>query len=138
MSYIDLFKHREVGNICGLPLYLALENIDGDEFKCKTGSVIIGGGGGEHPGMVIKDLDILFSTYNFYNDPDYDFINNGCPDYFNNLDYSTWSIKDIVQFHENCIRYGFDENDEDLNELEAWIQVQVFNEMKNDLFKKEN
>ena len=43
MSYIDLFKHKEVGNVCGLPLYLALENIDGNEFKCKNGSIIIGG-----------------------------------------------------------------------------------------------
>ena len=87
--------------------------------------------------MVIKDLDILFNTYSFYNDPGYNFIKDGCPDYFNNLDYSTWSIKDIVQFHNKCIEYGFDNKDEDLNEIEAWIHIQVFNEMKDDLFKKE-
>lgn len=54
MSHIDSFKHQLVGYFFGLPVYLPLEDIDGD-FECTTKQLLIGGGSGEHPALVIKN-----------------------------------------------------------------------------------
>ncbi|CAA7627868.1 conserved hypothetical protein [Candidatus Terasakiella magnetica] len=54
MSHIDSFRHAIVGEFIGLPVYLALEDIDGD-FRCPIHSLIIGGGSGEHPAIVVSD-----------------------------------------------------------------------------------
>lgn len=54
MSHIDSFRHAIVGEFIGLPVYLSLEDIDGD-FDCPAYSLIIGGGSGEHPAIVVSD-----------------------------------------------------------------------------------
>ncbi len=54
MSHIDSFKHEIVGLFGGLPVYHPLEDINGD-FKCSTKQLVIGGGSGEHPALVIEN-----------------------------------------------------------------------------------
>ena len=54
MSHIDSFKHQLVGSFGYISVYRALQDIDGD-FQCKAGCIILGGGSGEHPAMVLKD-----------------------------------------------------------------------------------
>ncbi len=54
MSHIDSFKHELVGLFGGLPLYHPLEKIDGD-FQADERQLILGGGSGEHPAMVIEN-----------------------------------------------------------------------------------
>ena len=60
MSYIDSYKHELIGLFGGLPVYHPLEDIPGSdnpeltgEFACSTSQIMIGGGGGEWPGLVI-------------------------------------------------------------------------------------
>ncbi|GLB50518.1 hypothetical protein [Neptunitalea lumnitzerae] len=53
MSHIDSFKHELVGYISWVPVYHPLEDIDGD-FVCTTKQIVIGGGSGEHPAMVLE------------------------------------------------------------------------------------
>ena len=55
MSHIDSFKHEIVGHLGYLPVYHPLEEIDGD-FVCDTNQLVIGGGSGEHPALVIENL----------------------------------------------------------------------------------
>jgi hypothetical protein len=55
MSHIDSFKHELVGFLGYLPVYHPLENIDGD-FKCDINQLLLGGGSGEHPALVIENL----------------------------------------------------------------------------------
>jgi hypothetical protein len=54
MSHIDSFKHEIVGFLGYLPVYHPLEDIDGD-FICNPSQLLLGGGSGEHPALVIED-----------------------------------------------------------------------------------
>lgn len=55
MSHIDSFKHELVGYLGTIPVYHPLEDIDGD-FVCTPDQLLIGGGSGEHPALVIESL----------------------------------------------------------------------------------
>ncbi|PEN12938.1 hypothetical protein CRI94_13120 [Longibacter salinarum] len=52
MSHIDSFEHEFVGYLAGLPVYHPLEEIRGD-FVCDARHIVIGGGSGEHPALVL-------------------------------------------------------------------------------------
>ena len=54
MSHIDSFKHALVGEFIGVPVYLTLESIAGD-FRCPARHLVIGGGSGEHPALVVAN-----------------------------------------------------------------------------------
>ena len=61
MSYIDTLNHKVLGEIAYLPVYL-LEDDDlgeGNEFNSPKGTILLGGGGGEHPALAIKNLDVV-------------------------------------------------------------------------------
>lgn len=120
MSHIDSFNHSQVGTFAGIPVYHALQDIDGKgggDFSATPKNLIIGGGSGEHPGMVIQDLD--FCVWEFLTAlvelqgkeiDDFEFFTkfeNGIPNYtmsehtvYSNLEYSGWSMKDIARFTE--------------------------------------
>lgn len=56
MSYIDTFDHELVGFFGRIPVYHPLVEHEGsgdDEFSCTPTQLVIGGGSGEHPGLVI-------------------------------------------------------------------------------------
>lgn len=53
MSHIDSFNHEIVGQFGGLPVYHPLEDIEGDFVSTPT-QLLIGGGSGEHPALVIE------------------------------------------------------------------------------------
>ena len=68
MSYIDTIKHELVGTLNGLPIYHPLETVTGTKwgdhnFSCSPQNLVIGGGAGEHPGLVIHHLDSLVASY---------------------------------------------------------------------------
>jgi hypothetical protein len=54
MSHIDSFQHELVGLLAGIPVYHPLENIQGD-FSCDKNQLLLGGGSGEHPALVISN-----------------------------------------------------------------------------------
>lgn len=62
MSHIDSFRHQEVGNFLGLPVYLPLQDIDGD-FKATPRQLLIGGGSGEHPAVVLTDPQAAVAAF---------------------------------------------------------------------------
>lgn len=59
MSYIDTFDHEFVGFFMGLPLYHPTETVrasqHADEFGCSAGQLVLGGGPGEYPALVVTD-----------------------------------------------------------------------------------
>lgn len=57
MSYIDTFDYEFIGFFGLFPVYhplVAVEGAGGDEFSCTPTQLVIGGGGGEHLGLVIQ------------------------------------------------------------------------------------
>jgi hypothetical protein len=61
MSYIDTFDdtfdHGLVGFFAGLPRYHPLETVagsGGDELGCTPRQLVLGGGSGEHPAVVLR------------------------------------------------------------------------------------
>ncbi len=68
MSYIDCFKHEFLGSLNGLPIYHLSESVKFEDhghraFDCDETSLIIGGGSGEHPALVVTGLDSLVAEY---------------------------------------------------------------------------
>lgn len=120
MSYIDTVNHSYVGTFAKLPVYHVLETIDEDgvdEFTATPRNLVIGGGSGEHPGLVIKNLEVCVWKYlNFLADAhckessDIEFFsqweesatNNEEYEYtyysVSNLKYKSWSMDTIASF----------------------------------------
>lgn len=121
MSYIDTIKHELVGYFNGLPIYHPLETIkEGkwgeSDFSCSPDNLVIGGGGGEHPALVIHDLETLVVFYiltcieknekhfsdSFTPPPDktIDRLNDIMFSTKENLEFCSWSMKQIRDFVE--------------------------------------
>lgn len=129
MSYIDNFNHQEVGVVSGIQLYLAKQDITGEDFQCKENQFIIGGGGGEHPAMVINNINQAVITYLIFIKDDAD-IDSFCLDsdeydfhYLDNLIPFFWTIKDFVNFYEMSKSEGY--NEDSNYQVEAWIGAKV-------------
>ncbi len=60
VSYIDTFDHEFVGFFVGLPLYHPTETVGAkaahaDEFGCSAATLVLGGGPGEYPALLVTD-----------------------------------------------------------------------------------
>jgi hypothetical protein len=68
VSYIDTFDHEFVGYFAGVYVYHPLETVPADAddpqyFGCSPENLVIGGGPGEHPGLVVKDPEEAVASY---------------------------------------------------------------------------
>jgi|SRR5579875_3842514 len=144
MSYIDTISHSVVGTFAGISVYHPLQNLDEekkDEFSATPKNLIIGGGGGEHPGMVIQDLD--FCVWEFLTAlselqgkeiDEMEFFTkfeNGIPNYkmsehsiYTNLEYSTWGMSQVARFAER-VNQEFDEGIKYFKHKDSFNNAQV-------------
>lgn len=118
MSYIDLFKHNLLGHFLLLPIYLPLENSNGEEFSFTTENLVIGGGSGEHPAIVIHNLDKVVAMYllhclitleeNGQEIPQeiYDQLYDLANDKRKVLEFCNWSIDTYRNFAEMVDKYA--------------------------------
>ncbi len=60
MSYIDTFDHEFLGYFGGIPLYRPLAEVQGSldayDFGCSPEHLVLGGGSGEHPAIIVSEL----------------------------------------------------------------------------------
>lgn len=123
MSHIDSFKHEIVGLFGCLPVYHPLQKIDGD-FQCDENQLILGGGSGEHPALIVKDL---LSAVSWFLDDELDSVDTDDVnhrdyplkkyvsdwravieehvkwDLKDNLEFSEWSVETYSQFYKLCL-----------------------------------
>lgn len=107
MSYIDCRDHSFVGTMFGLPVYHPLGDYD-EDFVANPTNFVIGGGGGEHPGMVVQSLDGCVLRYLSFC---YDNEDKEVPDWLAELIHEVWEIHPdlLIQYGwsmENTINFG--------------------------------
>ncbi|UYZ69474.1 hypothetical protein LP090_07720 [Moraxella bovis] len=147
MSDIDTIKHELLGYFNGLPIYHPLESRQGNpwgdyEFNCTPDNLILGGGAGEHPALVLHDLGGLSASYVL---ECIDKLTEHFPERFTpppqstqdrlwdiasrtqkHLEFCGWSMTNIHHFVENAKSplHGkpFDEKEES---MENWIKNSI-------------
>lgn len=66
-THIDNIRHQNLGTFAGYPVYQPLETVPSlrgmYNFGCHPGNLVIGGGSGEHPGLVVHNRVILMAHY---------------------------------------------------------------------------
>ena len=124
MSYIDLFKHKHVGNLFNkIAIYKALEDIEGYEFNAKKGQFILGGGGGEHPGAVIGNINEAAEIYlDFTEQADLDWNRISELHAKNIITYDNWSIETCYEFYKTCLEAGYKKGD---GYIDFWVVSQI-------------
>jgi hypothetical protein len=150
MSYIDTFDHSVVGDFLYLPVYHPLFDTSTDEyaeFKTNPKNLVIGGGSGEHPGMVIKNLDACVWEFleitaklskkeiedtklhqDWFKDMSFDDLEKYNP--YLNLEYTGWDLDRITNFTKK-VNEGFSEavgnylHTDDLRKLSAEEKINI-------------
>lgn len=133
MSYIDSFDHEFVGYFGGLPLYHPLVDYvaqPGDEFGCTTQQLIIGGGSGEHPALILRRPELAVAQFALrifgeeenrtiktrFDEEAANIVSRWSFDYFDQfldilpsqaLEYVWWTVEDYYDFHQLCSSPAF-------------------------------
>jgi hypothetical protein len=134
MSYIDTLDHELVGFFAGLPLYHPLETVTGsggDEFGCTPRQLVLGGGSGEHPAVVLREPTAAVAAFlqaALPPDapalaPESAQVLDEMPPLDECLHFAGWGIADFVAFDERCRTPTFvtPYRPEQDGALEAWV-----------------
>lgn len=114
MSYIDSFDHELIGYLGYLPIYRPLEVISGEEwggydFSATPDNLILGGGSGEHPALVIHRPPSLVSRflYDQLTDDEAQSLSQTERDYLhgwyyagNTLEFCQWSVRQYADLQQ--------------------------------------
>ena len=114
MSYIDSFDHEYIGHLGYLPLYHSLVEVEGDkrgsyDFSASPQNLVLGGGSGEHPGLVIHNLASVVAKYLYFqlSDEEIDTLTEEEEEYVTDLysissddilEFCGWSIRQYADF----------------------------------------
>ncbi len=146
MSQIDSFDHEFVGYFAGLPVYHPTVVEEGGDFDCGPDTLVIGGGLGEHPALVVSHLEFLVAQFLVAALPDEEETPDGPPPYpeswdqallealgrVNDIDevlsFHGWHLDHSAAFYESCKSpvnpWPFDEAQSELN-VTDWICVSL-------------
>lgn len=92
MSHIDSYDHEFLGKFAYLPVYHPLQEVDryewGEEdFGFTPANLILGGGSGEHPGLVIHKLECCVARFliGFLSEKDFNTLTKEGQEYLRSL-----------------------------------------------------
>lgn len=115
MSHIDSYDHEYIGRFLYLPVYHPTDTSEaswGDEdFGFSPANLVLGGGSGEHPGLVVHRLDACVARFliDSLSDSDYEKLSEDDRYYLNELsllpyqqilEYCGWYTSHFARFHE--------------------------------------
>jgi hypothetical protein len=129
MSYIDCFDHEYIGRLGYLPIYRPLQVIEGEEwgaydFSATPDNLVLGGGSGEHPGLVIHKLECAAAKFLYYH-IDEEHKENPLKDDEEVEDWLIKSIGELVYFSLHEL------NSEHLRLAEIFAPFQIWSSMGN-------
>jgi len=135
MSYIDSYDHEYIGSLGYLPIYRSLQKIDGDkwggyDFSADPSSLILGGGSGEHPTLIVHKLQCVTAKFLYsqitkeeeesISKKDLDYIVDLCYD-DGILEFCGWSIDRYASLKEMSESSYFYTTLRDNEKVEDWI-----------------
>ena len=134
MSFIDCFGHEYVASFAGIPVYHPLQAIKGD-FEAGPDTLLLGGGSGEHPALVVRNLEHVAAFYvdeclEEACDP-FDpeeiigrskILSDPCTPY-ECLDFMHWNVETYAQFFHECCAptLAYPYNKDEYGYLERWL-----------------
>lgn len=135
MSYIDSYDHEYIGSLGYLPIYRPLQVIEGDkwggyDFSATPNNLILGGGSGEHPGLVVHKLGSLAAKflYDQISDEEEESISKEDMDYVIDqcyaddiLEFCSWSIRQYASLKEMAESITFTTPLGEDEEVEEWL-----------------
>lgn len=137
MSYIDSFDHEYIGSIGYLPIYHPLEEVKGEkwgayDFNASPNNLVLGGGSGEHPGLVIHNLASVVTKYLYFNltDEEENQLTKDEEEYildlyyvntYEILEFCSWSIRQYSDFLKMASSELLSAPIEDDEDVEDWI-----------------
>jgi hypothetical protein len=109
MSFIDVFGHEYVASFARLPVYHPLQRITG-EFEAGPDTLLLGGGSGEHPALIVRHLDHVAGYYvaemlervDAEHLADQSEILDNPVSPFECLEFTHWGVADYAVFFEAC------------------------------------
>lgn len=131
MSYIDCFDHEYIGNLGYLPIYHPFVNIEGgkwgdSDFSATPQNLILGGGSGEHPAIVVHKLECLVAKFlddqlGDEDEPEYgnDFLDQFFINYEEMFEFCGWKaghFHNLVEMAKSTSFYSPIEDEFDLGE----------------------
>lgn len=149
MSQIDTFDHEFVGYFVGLPVYHPTEVEEGGDFDCGPDTLVVGGGMGEHPALVVSHLEFLVAQFLLAALPDEDETPDAPSPYpgawdqaliealgrIDDIDevltFHGWRLDHSAAFYEGCKspanQWPFDEEAEEQSHLNVmdWICISL-------------
>lgn len=135
MSFIDTFAHEYIATFSGIPVYHPLQPISG-EFSAGPDTLLLGGGSGEHPALVIRNLEDVAGWYVEHA------LENACDPFdpeeiierssilrkarpaTSFLDFAHWSVEDYAGFFTRCTSAMMQQpyvRNEQHGSLENWL-----------------
>lgn len=139
MSYIDSFDHEYIGQLGYLPIYHPLETLErvkwGDyDFGADPTNLVLGGGSGEHPGLVLHHLESFVAKFlldriteddeKLMSEEDRSYVVDlAFVNYSELLEFCDWRISEIANFYEmaksSAMANPLDEGDDEM--MEEWL-----------------
>lgn len=135
MSYIDSYDHEYIGFLGYLPIYRPLQVIKGDkwggyDFSASPNNLVLGGGRGEHPGLVVHKLESLAAKFLYSQitneesetipEEEMDYIIDLC--YTDNiLEFCGWSVRRFANLKEMAGAITFNTPLAKDEEVEEWL-----------------
>lgn len=136
MSHIDSYDHEYIGRLAYLPVYHPLQEVErnrwGEEdFGFTPANLILGGGSGEHPGLVIHKLECCVARFlvEAISDRDLDKLSQEDQNFLNDLanesyhkilEFCGWYVHHYAEFHEAIYSKAVFGPEED-ERVEDWL-----------------
>ncbi len=141
MSHIDSYDHEFLGYLGYLPIYHPLEAFGqgipwGDyDFGAGPGNLVLGGGSGEHPGLVVHRLECLAARfiYEQLSEEELASLEKGERELLSGLafedsarlfEFCDWRVSQYHALYEMAVKSAYTTLNED-QEVEEWLALSL-------------